>query len=414
MVSSVPARLALVVSLLVSLRAFAQSDPEAEAEFEVPSRIAAPPLSKVTSLAPAVDVLASAQAKPDGRLWAPREGTLEPLTIDLQLQKQLTDILVSYQTPYAAVVALEPSSGRVLAMAEHSELNPGLRGLCTKAVYPAASIFKLVTTTALLESGVLPDEQVCFSGGKRKVLETQLDDSQGDLRCLSLATALGHSANVAFAKLTAKYLDPFTLRSVARAFRFNTAISFPVPTEPSLAAIPDETYPFSLTGAGFGDVFLSPLHGAAMVAIAANQGLWRSPVLFAADAAVSERVMSTEVAEKLGLMMAETVTSGTARRIFAERGMRVPGAVGKTGSLADRKPFRDYTWFVGFAPREAPRIAVAAVIVNDPRWRIRATWLGREAMRLFLDRHRPSPSTSLGATGLPFSPSGVEVESKAP
>lgn len=58
------------------------------------------------------------------------------------------------------------------------------------------------------------------------------------------------------------------------------------------------------------------------------------------------------------------------------------GAVGKTGSLADKKPFRDYSWFVGFAPKEDPKIAVAAVIVNDPKWRIRATWLGREAMRL--------------------------------
>jgi hypothetical protein len=69
--------------------------------------------------------------------------------------------------------------------------------------------------------------------------------------------------------------------------------------------------------------------------------------------------------------------------------MGVPGAVGKTGTLADRKPFRDYSWFVGFAPKDNPKVAVAAVIVNEPLWRIRATWLGREAMRLGLARLPP-------------------------
>ena len=50
------------------------------------------------------------------------------------LQKKLTDTLRLYQTPYAAVVVLDPASGRVLAMAEHSETDGGLRGLCTKAI----------------------------------------------------------------------------------------------------------------------------------------------------------------------------------------------------------------------------------------------------------------------------------------
>ncbi|MBL9037979.1 MAG: penicillin-binding protein, partial [Archangium sp.] len=297
------------------------------------------------------------------------------------------EILRTYQTPYAAVVALEPATGRVLAMAEHSEARPELRGLCTKAVYPAASIFKIVTAAALLEAGVSADETVCFHGGKRRVGPSLLDDTNADGRCLSLTDAMGHSANVAFAKLTSRYLDPLRLKSVARALGFNRPMPFPVPAEPSLASIPDDTYSLALAGAGFGDVYLSPLHGAALAAVAATGGLWRQPVLFASDRAPAERVMTPEIAAQLTDMLEMTVTSGTARRIFSERGWRVPGAVGKTGSLADKRPFRDYTWFVGFAPKVAPRVAVAAVIVNEPKWRIRAPWLGREAMRLFLTRH---------------------------
>jgi penicillin-binding protein A len=126
-----------------------------------------------------------------------------------------------------------------------------------------------------------------------------------------------------------------------------------------------------------------------MAAVPANGGVWRQPVLFESQvqssAAADARVVSEEHAVLLTDMMEETVTAGTARRTFRERGFRVPGAVGKTGCLADRNPFRDYSWFVGFAPRDNPRVAVAAVIVNDPKWRIRATYLGREALRLYLE-----------------------------
>jgi peptidoglycan glycosyltransferase len=244
---------------------------------------------------------------------------------------------------------------------------------------------------ALLDVGVSPGEELCAYGGKRKVTPAQLNDSEKDTRCLTLSRALAMSANVLFAKFTSRYLDAEKLKQAARAFHFNVPWRFPVPTDMSLASVPQDTFQLALTGAGFGDVYLSPLHGAALASVAANKGLWRAPVLFENEVPLeppSERVISEDVALALTGMMEETITDGTARRIFHERGMRVPGAVGKTGSLADKTPFRDYSWFVGFAPRENPRVAVAAIIVNDPHWRIRATWLGREAMRLFLTKTR--------------------------
>ena len=358
--------------------------PEGEG-LRVPSRLLAPPLASARPLAPALDLLTFARKGQSGQLEVELDGGVERLTLDAALQDQLTGILRTYQTPYAAVVALEPSTGRVLAMAEHSELDPAMRGLCTKAIYPAASIFKIVTASALLANGVEPGETECFHGGKRKITQALLADTPRDLRCLSFGEALAKSVNVVFAKLAFKHLTPGLLSGAARAFHFNAPLPFPVPTEPSLAAIPEDPFGMASAGAGFGDVYLSPLHGAAIAAVAANGGLWRSPVLFeGALVGPAERVMSEAAARTLTDMLEQTVVSGTARRIFHERGHAVAGAVGKTGSLADKSPFRDYSWFVGFAPKSAPRIAVAAVIVNDPYWRIRATWLGREAMRLYL------------------------------
>ncbi|HYH98328.1 penicillin-binding transpeptidase domain-containing protein [Hyalangium sp.] len=369
----------------------------------VPDRKDAPPIARMRSLSRKEDLLARARLRRDGRLVVPRPEGERALTIDPSLQEQLNRIMKDYEVPYGAAVVIEPSTGRVLALSEHSQAQPDMRGLTTRAVFPAASIFKIVTGGALLEAGVSPEESACFHGGKRRLSERLLEDSERDGACYSLADAMGKSANVVFAKLTKKYLAADALRRMAARLRFNRPISFPVPMDISLASIPDEEFELAETGAGFGDVYLSPLHGAALAAASAT-GVWRDPILFEplpdAPPAPTEQVLSPEVQRALTGMLEQTVTSGTARRIFRERGFRVEGAVGKTGTLADKNPFRDYSWFVGFAPKDNPRVAVAAVIVNDPLWRIRATWLGREAMRLALERLPKPPQAVAGKEAL--------------
>lgn len=371
------------------------AEQQTSAPLTVPSRLTAPPIATVKTLPRSQDLLAA--AKRDGDRLFVKDGEEErSLTIQPMVQARLEQILKTYETPYAAVVAIEPRTGRVLAMAEHSQVQPSLRGLPVKAVFPAASIFKIVTATALLDKGLTPQTEECTHGGKRRVTVKHLADSSRDRSCMTLSDALAFSANGVFAKLTYKNLDAAHLRKWAEAFHFNKQLSFPVPTDVSLAAFPSEPLELAQTGAGFGDVYLSPLHGAALAAVAANGGVWQDPILFDDQASSDpERVMSEERAAALTQMLEETVTDGTARRIFRERGFKVVGAVGKTGSLADRQPFRDYSWFVGFAPKNDPQVAVAAVIVNDPQWRIRATWLGREAMRITLEeRARQTPAVA--------------------
>jgi cell division protein FtsI/penicillin-binding protein 2 len=362
---------------------------ETEPPLKVPKRSDEAPIASYKSLPKEYDLLQQAKLdKATGKLMIDRDGTPAPLTIDPTLQDQLTKILRDYQTPYAAAVAIEPATGRVLAMAEHSEANPELRGLPVAPIFPAASVFKVVTASALLGEGISPDETECFHGGKRRISAQLLEDSSRDSRCVTLSEALGMSANVVFAKLTARALTAEKLQAMAKTYRFNRQIDFPIPVGISLAGIPDDAMGLPNAGAGFGDVYLSPLHGALMAAVPANKGNWRDAVLFEQDAPTAppeDQVIPEPDAHSLALMMEQTVTIGTAHRIFRERAFRVPGAVGKTGCLADRKPFRDYSWFIGYAPKDDPKVAVAAVIVNDYLWRIRATWLGREAMRLALE-----------------------------
>jgi penicillin-binding protein A len=111
------------------------------------------------------------------------------------------------------------------------------------------------------------------------------------------------------------------------------------------------------------------------------------------------RACSAETAAHLARMMVVTTTTGTARSSFRDRQGRavIPGVdvAGKTGTLHGRSPFRAYDWFMGFAPAEAPEIAVAGLVINDPEWRIKGHYVGRELLRRYfqLQRQRRADAT---------------------
>jgi peptidoglycan glycosyltransferase len=328
-----------------------------------------------------------------GRYVAPYGAGRAVLTLSATLQERLTRTLAQNAVPWGVTVLLEPATGRVLAMAEHSRVQPGVTGLALKALAPAASIFKLVTAAALLEQGVSPGEQVCFHGGRHRLDPRLLaDDPRRDRRCTTLENAFGRSTNVVFAKLAERGLDADELRNAAARFLFNSAIPFPLGLETSTARIEDDGFQLANTAAGFGPVRLSPVHAALLAAIVANGGVFVPPVLVdvvegapAPAPAEPRRVVDEGVASALAEMMRTTVTAGTARKAFRRvtsvlRGVPVAG---KTGTLSDRDPYRDYSWFVGFAPADKPEVAVATVIVNERRWRVRAPAVARDALEAY-------------------------------
>jgi cell division protein FtsI/penicillin-binding protein 2 len=357
-------------------------------------------IPNIAQLAPypdAEDLLAHAKVDKEGRYWSERQGKAVPLTLDAHLQASVESLLRNYSPPYAAVAAIDPSTGKVLALAQYSKDAPSVKALSLRAVYPAASVFKLVTAAALLEQGVDPEQQVCFHGGKHRLQAKLLQDSPGDSRCYDMTDAMAKSANVVFAKLASKHLTPELLRTEAGRFGFNRELSFDQPMEKSAANIPDEAFPFANTAAGFGQVFLSPLHGALLAASVADHGDMPTPYLIDEQkptTPVRKKVMDSKVADEIGEMMARTISGGTAKRAFHDRGrpaMQGIEVAGKTGSLNEHNPFHDYTWFVGFAPKEQPTIALAVVVVNGPLWRVRAPYVARETFRSFLF---PEPTRS--------------------
>jgi peptidoglycan glycosyltransferase len=318
------------------------------------------------------------------------------LSVSPRLQQGLEKLLASYHVPIGAAVLVDPKTGRVLAMAEHVEKGSDAH-VALQAVAPAASVFKIVTGAALLERGIAPDEEVCFHGGKHRIQKALLrDNPRRDRRCLTLSSALGKSANVVFAKLARRELTPDQLRAEASRLLFNAPIPFEWPVEPSPARIADDGFEFATTAAGFGPVRLSPLHGAVLAAIVANGGRFVPPRIvdeidgMALPAAPEARqVLRPEVASALVRMMRTTTTDGTARKVFRRdrlarhSPLREVAVAGKTGSLAETTPYRDYSWFVGFAPADDPQVAVAAVVVNERLWRVRAPFVAHEALKAY-------------------------------
>jgi len=328
-------------------------------------------------------------------------GRVAELTLDAGLQAHLSTLLRQYEVPYGAVVALEPSTGKVLAYVSHSSANPDAGDLARDPSPPAASVFKVITASALVDAGISPEARVCYGGGMQRLVEADLIDNPArDRNCATLTQALGDSINAVFAKLADRTLSQKVVERYAQAFGFGHALPFDAPTRPSPAEVPTERLELARTAAGFWHTHMSPLHGALIAATIANDGVMPRPIvvnrvldaggqpLFASSPSAYRNVISRTTARAVGHMMTETVARGTARSAFHDPRGRpfLPGisVAGKTGSLSSDQPYRAYSWWIGFAPEDAPRVAVAALVVNTPKWRIKASYVAREALRYYL------------------------------
>ncbi|HEY1956299.1 MAG TPA: penicillin-binding transpeptidase domain-containing protein [Polyangiaceae bacterium] len=327
------------------------------------------------------------------------------LTVDARLQRAALALIKQHRLPEATIVMMDPDTGAILAYASHG---PTHRDLAVEATAPSASVFKLVTATALVEKeGIAPDTRACFprSAGQRIIASDLVVDPLRDKWCESVATAMGKSENAVFARLAHEKLDKATLEDAARALGYGAPIAFDAPVQAGKLEVPDnvgDALGFARTAAGFWNTTLSPLQAAFISATVARDGEavrphivaritdgpgkleWQAPV-----APETHRAISESAAQALTTMMEHTVSEGTSYRAFhdSHRTPFVPVQVaGKTGTLTGEGP-RLYSWFTGFAPSHPragqKRVAVAVLVVNKPKWHVKANVVAREMLREF-------------------------------
>ncbi len=355
-----------------------------------------------------------------GRIGVDDVGTTAPmsehrvarLTIDPALQRTALTLMAAHKLPEASVVIIDTLTGHVLVYASHLENGPA-RDLCAEATAPAASVFKMITGAALVESaGLTPESKQCYSGGEQRILASDLeDDPHRDRWCVSLGGAMGRSINTVFARLALKNVAPSVLEETAKSFGFGEPVPFEVPVQPSVLHLPADSLGYARTAAGFWNSTLSPMEAAFMSTTVARGGEPIRPnivtavtdaagaVLYTAQpASALKRAVVPATAQALTTMMERTVSDGTCFRAFHDpRGTPfLPGitVAGKTGTLTDDKARRFYTWFTGFAPsRPMPGVrpvAIAVLVVNLPTWQVKANVLAREMLHAyFLEQKVP-------------------------
>jgi peptidoglycan glycosyltransferase len=330
----------------------------------------------------------------------PKGGNVD-LTLDPAVQQAAMDGLDGRT---GAVVALDPSTGAILGLASSPTYDPnplsshdpaGMRAYresITPAAdstapdptvnhaiserYPPGSIFKVVVSAAALASGdytpqtpVPAPDQLTLPGSSRPLLNYNGESCNGGAD-QTLLDALRVSCNTAFGQLGMD-LGEDKVRDMAEAFGINDQeFDVPLAVAPSTVGEITDDAALAQTSIGQKDVAVTPMQAAMIAAAVANHGTLMKPYLVdsvqAPDLTVIDQTdpeemskpISADVAGQLTEMMTSVVDNGTGRKARVD-GVEVAG---KTGTAENSGA--DHNWFIGFAPANDPKIAVAVFVRN--------------------------------------------------
>ncbi len=341
---------------------------------------------------PAVD-LGRLQVATD-RVTAPlRTGGTAELTLQPGLQRSADRLLRDARPRAGAIVAADARTGHLLVWSSLGVGGTGILGMRA----PSASLFKIVTTAALLElDGVHPATRVCHSGGSSGIERRHLEAPRGDdVQCHPFWQALGHSRNAVYAQLVTRHLMHDELVTMGARFGFGADLPFDVPAPLGRLQVPYNDLAFARAATGFQGSDLTPLGALELAFVVAAGG--RRPRLHIVAAAgdyvaparleIEDRVIEPRTAANLRWMMEVTVDQGTSSEAFADEAgqpyLRDVKVAGKTGTLQPDPTGPTTTWFVGFAPSRDPRIVVSVLLENGRVWHRKANEVARDLLRAY-------------------------------
>jgi peptidoglycan glycosyltransferase len=317
-------------------------------------------------------------------------------SLDATSQASMTKLMGQYQPDYGAFVAMDAKTGRILSMVSYSKVQGNGENLALRATFPSASIFKIVTASAALDlEKASPETVVPFNGANHTLYKRNVEDTRVTrwTQRITLRQAFAKSVNTFFSKLGLFYVGPTSLLQYAERFQFNHPIHADVPVQTGYAKFSaDDPWSIATAASGFTrDNTMSPLQGAMMAAAVANDGIMMEPYLiesltagngdeiYQVEPKQASVVMEPRTAEELRELFHETVRSGTSRKSFRQTVRRSSfddvEFGGKTGSLNGTNPVGRCDWFVGYARYRDQRIAVAALTVNQKKWRVKSSML---------------------------------------
>jgi cell division protein FtsI/penicillin-binding protein 2 len=324
-------------------------------------------------------------------------------SLDINLQKFLIKKLDLDTSRYIGIVCMDPVTGTVLSMVGFDKTDPS-NNPCVDSRFPAASVFKIVTASAVVEKcGFQPGSKLSYNGRKHTLYKSQLKDRRNRYtNRITFRDSFAQSVNPVFGKIGAHYLGKNTLEKYAEAFDFNKDIDFEIEIAPSFVNLSDEPYQWAEVACGFNNkTKISPLHGAMMASAIINQGSIMEPtvvdqimnekgeIIYRNRLVTINQAITPKASNVLNQLMATTIRSGTGKKAF--RGYRKDKILsklnigGKTGSIDNKSHDARYDWFVGFAEqKDGPqKIAVSVIVAHEKYIGRRASYYARIAIKKY-------------------------------
>jgi penicillin-binding protein A len=328
-----------------------------------------------------------------------REGDELRSTLDADAQRVAYEGLGSNR---GGVVAIEPQTGRIRVMASNPSFDPDslrrqgafrelsraagspLLNRTTAGRYPPGSTFKVVTAVAAIDSGKFTKDSTLDGSSPKTISGAPLSNfSNADYGVIPLTTALTKSVNTVWAQVGVD-VGKETMQRYMERFGFYDPVTVDLPRsarttsgvykQSGLEPVTDDSVDVGRVAIGQGDLLASPLQMAMVASAVANDGTLMRPTLSERsvdrDGRTVERfepdelreVMKPQTAQEVGDMMASVVREGTGTAA-ALAGLPVAGKTG-TAELNIEQGINQ-PWFIGFAPRDDPRIAVAVSVENS-------------------------------------------------
>lgn len=311
-------------------------------------------------------------------------------TLDTKLSQVAYDALGNNR---GAIVVMEPSTGRILAMVSKPSYDPNdvndiweelvadegsespLVNRATQGLYPPGSTFKVLTALEFMRENpsTYKDYEYDCDGSIKyanMTIHCYNNKKHGEV---SLPKSFAKSCNASFASI-GKSLNVSSLYSLCEDFMFNHSLPITMESNPSSYTLKRESSAVSelmQTAIGQGNTLITPLHNAMIASAVANGGNMMKPYVVdhienAGGWTVKSyspvklaQPMTAQEAAYLGKMMRFVVTDGTGTKL---KDMKQKAA-GKTGS-ADNATGKAHAWFIGYAPYDDPQIAVSIIVEN--------------------------------------------------
>jgi len=364
----------------------------------------------------------------------PKEGLDLLLSVDIGLQAFAESLMTNYR---GALVALDPSDGGILALVSKPDYDPSIfSGLmepkdwltlnadtthplfnrATMTRYPPGSTFKMVLAAAALQNGVIDTNfrftcRGAYTLGNRPYKDMHVHGS------VNIIEAIQRSCNVFFYQLMLKVdLEPWY--EAGKKFHFGDRTGIDL-SEENEGLLPNTAYFDRVFGKGRwtrgyllslaigqGEIGVSPLQMARYAAALGTKGTVVQPYLVRATRNRRDNTLTvTEpVHETLDLRpeVLDIIREGM-RQVVNEQGgtgraSRVPNVVvaGKTGT-AENPHGEDHAWYIGFAPFDDPKIAIALMLENEGQRGAKAAPIAGLVMERYLHgeiiryKYRPTP-----------------------